>query len=66
MMSSPSFSSEGVTAPVAQAAEAAVQRVSVPAGGVAVVLPTNDQGLAAGQYAVFYQGGMCLGAAKIM
>lgn len=31
-----------------------------------VLLDENDQGLAAGQYAVFYQDGVCLGAAKIM
>ena len=31
-----------------------------------VVLDGNDQGLAAGQYAVFYQNGACLGAAKIL
>lgn len=31
-----------------------------------VLLDENDQGLAAGQYAVFYQGGVCLGAAKIL
>ncbi|GIL55295.1 hypothetical protein Vafri_10858 [Volvox africanus] len=30
-----------------------------------VVLEQNDQGLAAGQYAVFYQGGRCLGCAVI-
>jgi tRNA-specific 2-thiouridylase len=30
-----------------------------------VVLDGNDQGLAAGQWAVFYQGGVCLGAAVI-
>jgi tRNA-specific 2-thiouridylase len=30
-----------------------------------VVLDADDQGLAAGQYAVFYQGGLCLGSAKI-
>ena len=28
-----------------------------------VTLPESDQGLAAGQYAVFYQGGVCLGSA---
>ncbi len=31
-----------------------------------VRLEGNDQGLAAGQYAVFYQGGVCLGSAKIL
>lgn len=30
-----------------------------------VLLDGNDQGLAAGQYAVFYQGGACLGSAVI-
>ncbi|KXZ49015.1 hypothetical protein GPECTOR_23g104 [Gonium pectorale] len=30
-----------------------------------VVLEKDDQGLAAGQYAVFYQGGRCLGCAVI-
>lgn len=42
-------------------------------GGVAeqpqygvVLLSENDQGLAAGQYAVFYQDGECLGSAQIM
>mmetsp|Transcript_35612 Transcript_35612/g.79155 ORF Transcript_35612/g.79155 Transcript_35612/m.79155 type:complete len:597 (+) Transcript_35612:87-1877(+) len=34
--------------------------------GAIVVLDGNDQGLAAGQYAVFYQNGYCLGSAKIM
>ncbi len=33
--------------------------------GVMVVLDGSDQGLAAGQYAVFYQGGVCLGCAQI-
>jgi tRNA-specific 2-thiouridylase len=37
-----------------------------PGGSQAlVVLDGNDQGLAAGQWAVFYQGGVCLGAAVI-
>lgn len=31
-----------------------------------VLLSENDQGLAAGQYAVFYQDGECLGSAQIM
>ena len=30
-----------------------------------VRLNQNDQGLAAGQYAVFYQGGECLGCGVI-
>lgn len=30
-----------------------------------VKLPENDQGLAPGQYAVFYQHGVCLGSAVI-
>jgi tRNA (5-methylaminomethyl-2-thiouridylate)-methyltransferase len=34
-------------------------------GGAAVRLDGADQGLAAGQYAVFYQGGYCLGCAVI-
>ncbi len=33
--------------------------------GALVVLDGDDQGLAAGQYAVLYQGGVCLGCAKI-
>ena len=35
------------------------------AWGAYVVLDGDDQGLATGQYAVLYQGGTCLGAAKI-
>lgn len=34
-------------------------------GGARVVLNASDQGLAAGQYAVLYQAGVCLGTAKI-
>jgi len=33
--------------------------------GVAVRLECNDQGLASGQYAVFYQDGICLGSGVI-
>lgn len=37
-----------------------------PGGSSAhVELDGNDQGLAAGQYAVFYQDGTCLGSAVI-
>ena len=38
----------------------------VPAVSARVVLDGNDQGLAAGQYAVLYQDGACLGSAKIL
>ena len=34
--------------------------------GTRVVLEGEDQGLASGQYAVFYQDGFCLGSAKIV
>lgn len=38
-----------------------------PDGGMAdVKLEIQDQGLATGQYAVFYQDGYCLGASKIL
>lgn len=37
-----------------------------PSCCASVVLDGNDQGLAAGQYAVFYQNEACLGAAKIL
>ncbi|CAG9462001.1 unnamed protein product [Pedinophyceae sp. YPF-701] len=33
---------------------------------LALRLPKDDQGLAAGQYAVFYQGGVCLGGGIMM
>lgn len=35
-------------------------------GTAEVLLEGNDQGLAAGQYASFYQDGLCLGAALIL
>lgn len=35
-------------------------------GGTRVVIEGEDQGLAPGQYAVFYQEGFCLGSAKIV
>lgn len=34
-------------------------------GELRVTLDGNDQGLAAGQFAVFYQAGVCLGSAVI-
>lgn len=34
-------------------------------GELQVTLDGNDQGLAAGQFAVFYQAGVCLGSAVI-
>jgi tRNA-specific 2-thiouridylase len=44
------------------------QRVSFTGEGPygLVVLSENDQGLAAGQYAVFYQDGACLGSAQML
>lgn len=38
---------------------------SLDAGGARVTLDGSDQGLAAGQYAVLYQRGVCLGSAVI-
>lgn len=35
-------------------------------GQARVQLEGNDQGLAAGQFACFYQGGICLGSAVIL
>jgi tRNA-5-taurinomethyluridine 2-sulfurtransferase len=45
----------------------AVQELRVHSGGAraTVILPSNDQGLAAGQYAVFYNRGKCLGSGVI-
>ena len=42
-------------------------RLEVGSGGgeACVTLDGNDQGLAAGQFAVFYQAGVCLGSAVI-
>lgn len=51
------------------AAEVQVLRESSVYGGGSyglVVLAENDQGLAAGQYAVFYQNGVCLGSAQML
>ncbi|GBF98571.1 tRNA (5-methylaminomethyl-2-thiouridylate)-methyltransferase [Raphidocelis subcapitata] len=53
------------------AGSAAAAAAGVGGGGTGgeqyglVLLEERDQGLAAGQYAVFYQDGVCLGAAKI-
>ncbi len=38
----------------------------LPGGEARVVLEGNDQGLAAGQFACFYQDGVCLGSAVIL
>lgn len=38
----------------------------LPGGQARVLLEGNDQGLAAGQFACFYQDGVCLGSAVIV
>ena len=38
----------------------------LPGGQAKVLLEGNDQGLAAGQFACFYQDGVCLGSAVIL
>ena len=38
----------------------------LPGGEARVVLDGNDQGLAAGQYACFYQDNVCIGSAVIL
>lgn len=38
----------------------------LPGGEARVVLDGNDQGLAAGQYACFYQDSVCIGSAVIL
>jgi tRNA-5-taurinomethyluridine 2-sulfurtransferase len=45
----------------------AAQEFKLHNGGTSatVQLPRNDQGLATGQYAAFYQGGVCLGCGVI-
>ena len=45
----------------------AAQRAAVQVAQVMqVVLEEHDQGLAAGQYAVFYLGGQCIGSGQIL
>jgi hypothetical protein len=55
------------SAAAAEASQAASQAAAAPGEEYGlVVLEERDQGIAAGQYAVFYQGGACLGSAKIL